>query len=67
MANSVWLWLSKDAEWVFSGIGVAAIGLVCRCLFTRHKAAQIQKSGKNSTNMQAGGDIHFGGRDDKRS
>ena len=53
-----WVWRNK--EWVFSGIGVAVVlGIIG---WIRGKSGgQVQRSGKNSTNIQAGGDIKIGG------
>ncbi|WP_199179219.1 hypothetical protein [Enterovibrio norvegicus] len=52
-------WLVNNAHWVFSGVGVPILGY----LFLRKKDSglkQIQKSGKNSKNYQAGNDINIG-------
>jgi hypothetical protein len=65
MEQSLWSWLTDNKDWVFSGIGVAVMGLLCRWLFARKKSAQTQMSGNNSTNIQAGGDIHIGAKDAK--
>lgn len=55
-------WLIENKEWVFSGVGVFVLGLVITFLARRQKAGsqkQTQKSGSNSTNYQAGGDINI--------
>lgn len=54
-------WLATNLEWLFSGIGVFAIGLIV-ALFKRRKsrALQQQVSGPNSTNYQAGRDLNVG-------
>jgi hypothetical protein len=58
-----WLW--KNREWVFSGVGVAAVvGIVA---WFRNKGRsgsrikQSQRSGHNATNIQSGRDINIGG------
>jgi hypothetical protein len=65
-------WLIKNKEWVFDGFGVAIIaGLIA--LFFKPKSEktpkQTQRSGDNSINIQAGGNVHLGdkknGRDSK--
>ena len=58
-------WLLNNKEWVFSGIGISIIGTLANWLFMRKRPSQIQKSGSNSENYQAGGDINIGGRNDK--
>jgi hypothetical protein len=53
-------WLIDNMEWIFSGIGVAAIGWLF-LLFKRRQNGlnQRQRSGRNSTNLQAGKDINL--------
>ncbi|MGR5503782.1 hypothetical protein ACQKP3_23910 [Vibrio sp. DNB22_10_4] len=53
-------------QWVFSGVGIAIFGGVF-ALFKRSKASgitQTQKSGNNSTNIQAGGNVEFTKKND---
>jgi hypothetical protein len=59
-------WLMENKEWIFSGAGIFAISVLIN-LFVKSKKAtkQVQKSGSNSINYQAGGDIRIGNRDDK--
>lgn len=58
-------WVIENKEWVFSGIGVFALSLVVTFILNRKKStSQIQKSGKNSKNYQAAGDINIGKGDD---
>lgn len=56
-------WLIKNSEWVFSGIGVAILGL----FFTLRKSrAGIKQSVKNSSNVtQVGGNVTVGEPDDR--
>lgn len=58
-------WLIDNKEWVFSGAGVFLITLIIGVFIKKKRASkQIQKSGSNSTNYQAGGDIKIGTKDD---
>ncbi|WP_283392955.1 hypothetical protein [Photobacterium phosphoreum] len=59
--DALWKLLIDNYEWAFSGIGVAVIGAI---ISIRHKKnvnniSQYQKSGKNSTSIQAGGNVQF--------
>lgn len=56
------IWENK--EWLFSGIGVAAILVVGRLLFGKSKGQKSQtiKSGDSSINIQAGRDINYSNR-----
>ena len=56
-------WFEQNKTWVFSGIGCTIITSVIGFIvwfFRRRHCAQSQKSGRHSTNMQAGGDITIG-------
>jgi hypothetical protein len=53
-------WFLNNKEWIFSGIGVFLLGLIINIVFRKKSIKQIQKSGKNSKNYQAGGDINIG-------
>ena len=54
-------WVLDNKEWLFSGIGGMLLIWIGRMLFNRRKAASSQRirSGRNSTNLQAGRDIHL--------
>ncbi|MBI3799359.1 MAG: hypothetical protein HY268_20635 [Deltaproteobacteria bacterium] len=58
-------WLIKNKEWIFSGIGVAAIAAIIaitKKLFSPSSSvgwAQKQKAGRGSHNLQVGGDINI--------
>ena len=56
-------WILNNRQWVFSGIGVAVLVGVVGWLRSRGKAGLVQKqrSGSNSANLQAGGNISIGG------
>lgn len=53
-------WVLENKEWIFSGIGVAAIGWLF-LLFKRRQngLSQRQRSGDNSTNLHSGRDINL--------
>lgn len=54
-------WIISNKDWIFSGAGIFIISLIIG-LFTKKAISrkQIQKSGKNSTNYQAGKKITIG-------
>lgn len=54
-------WIITNKDWIFSGAGVFIISLIIG-LFSKKAISrkQIQKSGKNSTNYQAGENITIG-------
>jgi len=55
-------YLLENKEWMFSGIGVAVISWL---LFRNSNSLNMsQKSGKNSTNVQAGGNFTMNKKDD---
>jgi len=58
-------WIIENKEWIFSGVGIFILSIIAR-LFIKKKSSskQTQKSGDNSTNYQAGGDIRIGSEDD---
>ena len=56
-------WIIENKEWLFSGIAIALpLSIVGRIISNRGDK-QVQKGGKNSTNIQVGGDFKIG--DDK--
>ena len=53
-------WVIDNKEWIFSGIGVAVITGVIALLKRRQNGlTQRQRSGANSTNLQAGRNINL--------
>lgn len=57
----MWDWIVQNKEWVFSGFGVAIITAIIGIIIGKKKSIrQKQKSGDNSTNYQAAGDIKIG-------
>lgn len=55
-----WIWANK--EWLFSGLLVGVPIAVIGWIFGRRRLhrSQDQKSGRDSLNIQAGGNITFG-------
>lgn len=53
-------WIIENKEWIFSGVGVVVISTIVGFLFNKNQKAikMKQKSGKNSTNIQIGGDYN---------
>lgn len=60
-------WIIDNAQWVFSGIGVFVLGLFIAFLKRENTATtkQKQKSGNNSINIQAGGNVEFNKKSDQ--
>lgn len=59
--------LFDNKEWLFGGVAVSVpIALVGWWLFSGRSEAQTQKSGKNSVNIQVGGNLEIGGKNDDR-
>jgi len=55
-------YLLDNKEWIFSGGGVAIISWL---IFRNSNSSKMsQKSGKNSTNVQVGGDFTMNKKDD---
>ncbi len=59
----MWNWLVENRTWVFSGIGVAVVGVILSIWRARDRRVQVQKGGDRSTNLQAGGSITLRGGD----
>jgi hypothetical protein len=58
-------WIIDNKEWIFSGAGIFILTLIIGVFVKKSSTSkQIQKSGSNSTNYQAGGDIKIGNSDD---
>ncbi|MFG0400367.1 hypothetical protein [Pseudomonas sp. zjy_11] len=59
-------WISTNKEWLFSGVAIAMPLALIGWLVSSRGSKQAQKGGKNSTNIQIGGDFKIGGsKDDK--
>ena len=62
----IWSIVKSNAEWIFSGIGVFILASFLT-IFVKQKRSntQIQKSGKNSINIQSGENITIHSRNHK--
>lgn len=61
-------WLNENKDWLFSGLLVAIpLAVIGWFIASRANNNQSQKSGDNSTNIQAGGNITISKRGKKRS
>ncbi|WP_209403715.1 LPXTG cell wall anchor domain-containing protein [Pseudozobellia sp. WGM2] len=53
-------WIIENKDWLFSGLGISIIGFGYYLIRRKKRnKEQMQKGGKNSTNLQAGGDINI--------
>ncbi|HBT1520679.1 hypothetical protein [Klebsiella variicola] len=50
-------WFIENKEWAFSGFAIALPLFIVGLFFSKGKKAFSQKSGDNSFNLQANGDI----------
>jgi hypothetical protein len=50
-------WVIANKEWLFSGVLIAVPLAIIGWFYKSTATKQIQKSGKNSTNIQVGGNI----------
>lgn len=50
-------WIIENKDWLFSGIAVAIPIAVFGWIFSGRSSRQFQKGGKNSNNIQVGGDF----------
>lgn len=61
-------WISNNHTWAFSGAGIFVLGGIIA--FFKWKRSdgitQKQRSGNNSTNIQAGGNVEFNQKNDKK-
>lgn len=59
-------WIIQNKEWLFSGIAIAIPLAAIGWFFSKGYNQQVQKSGKNSTNIQVGRNFSVGrNKDDK--
>ncbi|TAN04759.1 MAG: hypothetical protein EPN36_06815 [Rhodanobacteraceae bacterium] len=56
-------WIIANKEWLFGGVAVAVPLAIVGWLRLNHENKQIQRGGKNSTNIQVGGDMRVGGKE----
>lgn len=54
-------WIIENKEWLFSGIFIALPLSIIGWIISKRGNKQVQKGGKNSTNIQVGGDFKMSG------
>ena len=54
-------WIIENKNWLFSGIAIAVPLAIVGWLISTRGNKQVQKGGKNSTNIQVGGSVKIGG------
>mgnify|MGYP003411044297 CR=1 FL=1 len=65
-------WIINNKEWFFSGIGVAIVTGIVSLIVKSYNKKMIQRSGKNSLNLQSkssitiNGDINNGTKSEHR-
>ncbi|MBD3307715.1 hypothetical protein GF348_15135 [candidate division KSB3 bacterium] len=54
-------WVVENKNWLFSGVGMMVLAWVGRLIFKKASASSKQtiRSGDDSTNVQAGRDVHI--------
>lgn len=57
-------WIMENKDWLFSGVAIAIPIAIISWLISSRGNKQVQKSGKNSTNIQVGGNLSLGGKKD---
>ena len=52
-------WVGNNKEWLFSGVGVVVVAWIVRIVYRKKQISSYQniRSGRNSTNIQAGRDV----------
>lgn len=63
-------WLSENASWVFSGVGIVlftGVGWLVRRLLAKESQGQQQKADRGSVAIQAGRDVQVGNHSDTKS
>lgn len=59
-------WIIENKEWLFSGFAIAVPLAIIGWFFSSRGVNQVQKSGDNSTNLQVGGNLKIGGKEDDK-
>ena len=57
-------WIIENKNWLFSGIAIAVPLAIVGWIISIRRNKQVQKGGKNSTNIQVGGNFKIGGEKD---
>lgn len=55
-------WIIANKNWLFSGVAIAVPLALLGWFITSRKNKQVQKGGKNSRNIQVGGDLNINSR-----
>lgn len=62
-------WIIANKEWLFSGVAIAIPLAIIGLIFSGRSNKQSQKGGRNSINIQVGGNFNSrdagGGKDEK--
>jgi hypothetical protein len=57
-------WIIENKDWLFSGVAIAVPLAIAGWFITTRGYKQVQKGGKNSTNIQVGGSLNIGEKND---
>ncbi len=57
-------WIIENKDWLFSGIAIAIPLAIVGWIISTRRNKQVQRGGKNSTNIQVGGNFKIGGEKD---
>lgn len=58
-------WITENKEMLFSGVLITVpLTIIGWIFFTKSSSSQKQKGGKNSTNIQVGGNFEVNKKDD---
>ncbi len=57
-------WIIENKGWLFSGIAIAVPIAIFGWVISTRGNKQVQKGGKNSTNIQVGGNFKIGSEKD---
>jgi len=57
-------WIIENKDWLFSGVAIAVPLAIVGWFIAKRGHKQVQKGGKNSTNIQVGGSLNIGGKKD---
>jgi len=55
-------WIIANKNWLFSGVAIAVPLALLGWFIASRKNKQVQKGGKNSRNIQVGGDLNINSR-----
>lgn len=61
MIENVFIFISQEKQWIFSGIAIALIGLIGKILIKK-KPKQVTTTIVSQNNIKAGGDVIGGNK-----